>query len=235
MRTEKIVLVILCIIGVAGLSYAQDENLNEEKRFSNETSISLVNTTGNTDTLSFAGKNEMAYKFSEKWTGSWLVGAIYNETDSEKETERYFTDLRADYAISDRLYAYGLGSWFQDKFSGFDNRIGIGPGLGYKYLIGPRHFLLFEGGLNYTYEDYTDPIIDDENFLEGRLFGKYEWVFTEKTGSRNQTSENCFSSMMFRMVRSVSIMPWVVRVPMFFMVSSGDRPMIPSVKLTLTP
>jgi putative salt-induced outer membrane protein len=181
MRTEKMVLVILCIIGAAGLSDAQDENLNEEKRFSNETSISLVNTTGNTDTLSFAGKNEMAYKFSEKWTGSWLVGAIYNETDSEKETERYFTDLRADYAISDRLYAYGLGSWFQDKFSGFDNRIGIGPGLGYKYLIGPRHFLLFEGGLNYTYEDYTDPIIDDENFLEGRLFGKYEWVFTEKT------------------------------------------------------
>jgi putative salt-induced outer membrane protein len=122
MRTEKMVLVILCIIGAAGLSYAQDENLNEEKRFSNETSISLVNTTGNTDTLSFAGKNEMAYKFSEKWTGSWLVGAIYNETDSEKETERYFTDLRADYAISDRLYAYGLGSWFQDKFSGFEVR-----------------------------------------------------------------------------------------------------------------
>ena len=78
MRAEKIVSVIICIISVVGLSYAQDENLNEEKRFSNETSISLVNTTGNTDTLSFAGKNDMTYKFSEKWTGSWLVGEHQN-------------------------------------------------------------------------------------------------------------------------------------------------------------
>ena len=67
MRAEKIVSVIICIISVVGLSYAQDENLNEEKRFSNETSISLVNTTGNTDTLSFAGKNDMTYKFSALW------------------------------------------------------------------------------------------------------------------------------------------------------------------------
>ena len=36
------------------------------------------------------------------------------------------------------------------------------------------------GGLNYAHEDYTDPGEDDELFLEGRLFGKYEWAFTEK-------------------------------------------------------
>jgi len=49
------------------------------------------------------------------------------------------------------------------------------------FMIGPKHFLLGEGGLNYAYEDYTDPEEDNEQFLEGRLFGKYEWAFTEKT------------------------------------------------------
>jgi putative salt-induced outer membrane protein len=175
-----ILLLVLLLMGSVSLGHAEDQT-PEKKRFSNETSISLVNTTGNTDTLSLAGKNEMKYLFSTKWLGSWVAGAIYNEADGIKETERYYTDLRGDYFINDRWYCYGLGSWFQDKFSGFDHRVGVGPGLGYRLLIGPAHFLSFEGGLNYTYENYTDPEEDEDNFLEGRLFTKYEWMFTEKT------------------------------------------------------
>ena len=180
MRNILIFLNVLLVCSVA-LAYADNQSAEGKKRFSNETSISLVNTTGNTDTLSLAGKNEMKYLFNEKWSGSWGAGAIYNEADGKKETERYFTDLRADYSINDRWYAYGLGSWFQDKFSGFDHRFGIGPGLGYRFLIGPTHFLSFEGGVNYTYENYTDPEEGEDDFLEGRLFAKYEWVFSEKT------------------------------------------------------
>ncbi len=138
MRNILIFLNVLLVCSVA-LAYAENQSTEGKKRFSNETSISLVNTTGNTDTLSLAGKNEMKYLFNEKWSGSWFAGAIYNEADGIKETERYFTDLRADYSINDRWYAYGLGSWFQDKFSGFDHRFGIGPGLGYRFLIGPTH------------------------------------------------------------------------------------------------
>jgi len=181
MRRSIVPLVIVILVGLAGISSAADPAPDEKKRLSNETSLSLVNTTGNTETLSLAGKNELKYQFSEKWTGSWVLGALYKETDSQKEAERYFTDLRADYLFTDRWYAYGLGSWFQDKFAGFDNRIGIGPGLGYKILLGPVHFLHFEGGANYTYEDYTAEDEDSRDFMEGRLFGKYEWRFTEKT------------------------------------------------------
>jgi len=93
-----------------------------------------------------AGKNDMKYKFTDKWTGSWVAGALYNKSDGQKTAERYFTDLRADYVISERWYAYGLGSWLQDKFAGFENRYGIGPGIGCKFLIGPKHFLLGEAG-----------------------------------------------------------------------------------------
>ena len=173
--------VMICICGIVGLGYAEDQEPEKEKRFSNETSLSAVSTTGNTDSLSLAGKNDMKYKFSDRWSGSWVIGAIYNETSGVKEAERYFTDLRADFSINDRWYAYGLGSWLRDEFAGFDNRISIGPGVGYKFLIGPKHFLSGEGGLNYAYEDYTDPGENNEQFLEGRLYGIYEWAFTEKT------------------------------------------------------
>ena len=181
MRRSLVPFLIVILVGLAANSFAADPAPDEKKRLSNETSLSLVNTTGNTETLSLAGKNELEYRFSEKWTGSWVLGALYKESDSQKEAERYYTDLRGDYLISDRWYAYALGSWFQDKFSGFDNRIGIGPGLGYRIFLGPVHFLHLEGGLNYTYEDYTADDEDNRDFLEGRLFGKYEWRFTEKT------------------------------------------------------
>jgi len=160
---------------------AEETKPKEEKRFSNEANFALVNTTGNTEALTVAGKNEMKYKFTDKWSGSWVVGALYGKSDGDKNAERYFTDLRADYSINERWYAYGLGTWLRDKFAGFDHRISIGPGVGYKFLIGPKHFLLAETGLNYAYEDYTDSDENNEDFLEGRLFGKYEWAFTEKT------------------------------------------------------
>ncbi len=177
----RIVAVWMCIMGFVAIGFAQEEKKEEEKRFSDTAEFSLVNTTGNTDTLALAGNNEMTYKFTDKWTGSWVAGALYNKSDGDKTAEKYYTDLRADYSIDERWYAYGLGSWLRDKFSGFDNRIGIGPGIGYKFLIGPKHFLVGETGLNYAYEDYSDPDEDSQKFLEGRLFGKYEWAFTEKT------------------------------------------------------
>jgi len=65
MRNMSILLIVLLISSVA-LGYAEDQTTEEKKRFSNETSISLVNTTGNTDTLSLAGKKEMKYLFNEK-------------------------------------------------------------------------------------------------------------------------------------------------------------------------
>jgi putative salt-induced outer membrane protein len=182
MKIVKLAIIFFFMTAAVQICAAAEETTpKEEKRFSDELSFSLINTTGNSDTLAIAGKNEMKYKFTDKWTGSWVVGALYNESDGEKTAERYFTDLRADYAFTDRWYAYGLGTWLRDEFAGFDNRVSIGPGVGYKFLIGPKHFLLGEAGLNYAYEDYTDPEEDTEQFLEGRLFGKYEWAFTEKT------------------------------------------------------
>jgi len=182
MKTVRLSMFFLFMLAAVQISEAAEETKpKEEKRFSNEANFALVNTTGNTEALTVAGKNEMKYKFTDKWSGSWVVGALYGKSDGDKNAERYFTDLRADYSINERWYAYGLGTWFRDKFAGFDQRLSIGPGVGYKFLIGPKHFLLAETGLNYAYEDYTDSDENNADFLEGRLFGKYEWAFTEKT------------------------------------------------------
>lgn len=177
----KAVITTFCLICMSGIGFAEDPKPEQVKRFSNETIFSMVNTRGNTDTLTLAGENEMAYKFSEKWAGSWGAGVVYKEVDSTNQTERYFADLRMDASITEHWYLYLLGSWDRDEFSGFDHRLGLGPGMGCKFLNGPRHFLSGELGLNYRYENYVDSEADPEQFMEGRLFGKYKWAFTEKT------------------------------------------------------
>lgn len=181
LRAVMIAIGFLTLLGVAEIGFAEDLEPNQAKRFSNETVFSMINTRGNTDTLTLAGENEMAYKFSEKWAGSWGAGAVYKEVDSTNKIERYFADMRVDASITEHWYVYLLASWDRDEFSGFDHRLGLGPGMGCKFLNGPKHFLFGELGLNYRYEDYSGSETDPEQFMESRLFGKYKWAFTEKT------------------------------------------------------
>ena len=168
---------ILILIGIvfAGNVYAEEP---ADKRWKDEAEFLYVQTGGNTDVLTLAFKNMLEYKFSKPLKGVWNISALKSETDGDKTAERYYTDLRLDYLFTEHWYAYVLGTWLKDEFAGFDDRYSVGPGAGYKILIGPKHFLLAEAGLNYTHEDYV--VQRGESFVEGRAFGKYEYAFTKK-------------------------------------------------------
>lgn len=168
------------ILYMAGISSAED------KKWEDAAELSYVQTGGNTEVLTFSGNNALKYNFTANWIGSWDVGLLYGKTDGEVNAERYFTDLRTDYKASDTLYYYALGGWLKDRFAGIDKRLYIGPGAGYEILTGDTHFLSTEAGLNYATETDTDG--NEEDFMEGRFFGRYEYVFNPKT-KFTQTAE----------------------------------------------
>ena len=174
-NTNKLQIVVLSLM----LIFTTTASFAQEKKWEDAAELSYVQTGGNTDVLTFSVKNELKYSFSQKWIGSWKLGILYGETDGVNNAERYSTDLRTDYTASDTLYYYALGGYLKDKFSGIDKRLYLGPGAGYKILTGDRHFLSTEAGLDYAQETYTDDT--DNTFLEGRLLGKYEYVFNPKT------------------------------------------------------
>ncbi|MBW1891543.1 MAG: DUF481 domain-containing protein [Deltaproteobacteria bacterium] len=168
---------ILMALGLifSGIANAEDA---ADKKWKDEAEFLYVQTSGNTEVMTLALKNMLEYRFSKPLKGVWNIIALKGETDGEKTAEHYYTDVRLDYLFTEHLYAYALGTWLRDEFAGFDDRYSVGPGVGYKILIGPQHFLLAEAGLNYTYEDYV--VSKVEGFIEGRAFGKYEYAFTEK-------------------------------------------------------
>jgi putative salt-induced outer membrane protein YdiY len=84
-------------------SYADEETAAKEKKLKDKFEFSLVNTTGNTDVMALAAQNTLTYQFSEKWLGEWKIGALYNESDNEVNAEKYYTDLRLQYDVTERF------------------------------------------------------------------------------------------------------------------------------------
>jgi len=172
MKAARLFVALGLCIAVVSAAYA------EEKKWADEAELSFVSTGGNTELISLSGKNLLKYTFTDKLLGTWRIGALYGKDDNVKTAERYFTDLRLNYSFSDRIYFFGIGGWLQDKFTGIESRYYIGPGAGYRFYTGPKHFLDAEAGLNFVSEDYIDDT--EEDFLEGRLYGLYEYIFSKK-------------------------------------------------------
>jgi len=176
MHLIKISSVFIALVMVLAVGAVAEEPV--DKKWKDEAEFMFVQTGGNTDVRTLAFRNMLEYKFSKPLIGVWNISILDTETDDVQTAERYYSDLRLDYLFTEHWYAYVLGTRLRDEFAGFDQRYTIGPGAGYKILIGPKHFLAAEAGLAYASEDYV--VEEDEQFAEGRAYGKYEYHFTEK-------------------------------------------------------
>ena len=69
---------------------------------------------------------------------------------------RYLANYELDYKFNDRLYAYGLGGWDRDPFSGFSRRFSESGGVGYSLLTGPAMTLDLTGGPAFRQTTFVD-------------------------------------------------------------------------------
>jgi len=143
-----------------------------------EAELSYVETSGNSEVKTLSGKNLLKVKFTEAWSGSWKLAALRGETDGALTAERYMTELRTDYQFNRHVYALVAAGWQKDEFAGIESNVYVGPGVGYKFLTGPRHLLVSEVGVLYVRERHTDG--SDNDHLDGRLFGAYTFAFSDK-------------------------------------------------------
>jgi len=150
----------------------------QDKKWSDQADFSFVDTGGNTVVTSLSAKNFLKYEFSDELQAAWKLGVLYGKSGGEKNAESYFSDLHLDYLFTKHLYSFVNVGWSKDKFAGIDSRYYVGPGVGYNFLTGPKHFLSAEISLNYVNEKYTDDTYKE--YLGGRAFAEYEYAFTDK-------------------------------------------------------
>lgn len=124
--------------------------------FDKRLEISYVNTSGNTNTSSLNGKISANKKFENDAEVKLKASILKSEDNNKKSANKYDAELDYDHMLGDRLYLY-LGSYYVvDKFSDYDSRLNIGPGLGYKLIYTKEEVLDFQGGFDYAIDTYED-------------------------------------------------------------------------------
>jgi putative salt-induced outer membrane protein len=176
---------VMIILVAAIVSFsAATESYAEEKAWSEQAEVAFVDTGGNTDVTTLSAKSTLKYLFSERLSGTWKFLSLYGKSDGESSAENYSTEFRVDFLCTKKLYSFVNAGWLKDRFGGIDSRYYLDAGAGYKFLLGPKHFLLGEISPNYTIEEYTDG--GDSEYLGVRAFSQYEYVF----GGKNKFTQS---------------------------------------------
>ncbi len=161
--------------------------------------LSLVITGGNSSTTTF-GLSNLAEYYWEKSSLRFRFGGLSTdsrppedrtavqtgdggfevvEPDKQKTAENYFANLRYDYSLSDRVYAFTIGGWERNPFAGFNDRWQAALGVGWVALDKERTKLDVDVAGTWTSEN---PVLGGTNDFGGvRLAYAFEQHVTEKT------------------------------------------------------
>jgi len=166
----------LLVIGVllAGQVLAQ-ESVPEWK---GEAAIGFVMTSGNTETQSATLKSK-AVNERAKWRHSAELDALNTEDHDVTTAERYLLAGQTNYKFRPRHYIFGLVSYEDDRFSGFDWRASEVVGYGYRAIERADLTLDLEVGPGAR---QSMPDVGDRK-SEGmvRLAGNLDWKVSETT------------------------------------------------------
>jgi len=150
----------------------------KEKPWKFSTSLSYVNTTGNTRTEIFGSKNTFLYDW--KHHALELKAKGYSSRENNRTTaENYSASEKWDWKLKSSHYVFQLGSWEKDRFAGIDSRSSLGAGYGTHLIDSPKNKLKVEIGGQHTWEDPSNE--KNKKFASGRGFGEYKYIFSEKS------------------------------------------------------
>lgn len=172
---QKIILAGAALVFASSGVYAAEE----EKKSPWETSAELgyVNTSGNTNTETLVFKFDTAYEI-EKWKHQAHFEALNAKTDDVTSADRKLATAQSDFKFTPRDYFFGLVSYEDDRFSGFEYQAKLNIGYGRKVLVLERHKLDAEIGPGYrNFKVDNASSSEDEALL--RLAAKYKWLISD--------------------------------------------------------
>lgn len=138
-----------------------------------EGSLSAAYTTGNTETTDLGAGLKGARQLGD-WRLKASAGADFGENNDVESRNRWDIAAQVDRDLTDRFYLYGRASYEQDQFSGYDSRLFVGPGAGFKVLTGDTTTWTVEGGPGFR---------RDEVARNGLIAARTEEKFGARLGS----------------------------------------------------
>jgi putative salt-induced outer membrane protein len=122
-----------------------------------EAELGFTRATGNAPTSGLFGSISLKRQ-GEAWTHQLSARADVQRVNGATTTERLFAAWQPNYRFEEQAYAYGLTQYERDPFAGYESRVTLGGGLGYRPLSGKRLTLEIEGGPAFRRVEGTDGI-----------------------------------------------------------------------------
>ena len=142
--------------------------------------LSYMNASGNSETDTFAMKSDFLKKLDDikslkgKATGIYVTDVVGNET-----ANKFYVEGEYNHKVSDNFFGFLKTNYTVDKFSGFDYRLNIGPGIGYQVPISNKaHNLGFSLGIAYS-QDKANDKNTSEDYSSGSVDIKYIWTISD--------------------------------------------------------
>ncbi|MES2289727.1 MAG: DUF481 domain-containing protein [Pseudomonadota bacterium] len=145
-------------------------------------------TTGKTESVG----GSVLFKVSREegpWKHSLAGRADYQETGGILSREFFQLAYKADWRVSDAMYAYGLSSYERDRLAGFYGRVSTGAGLGVKLANTEEFRVNLEGGPAVRHSYFTD--LHQETALSARGALGIDWRITP--GLRAQQNASVYT------------------------------------------
>jgi putative salt-induced outer membrane protein len=174
----KISLLSLLLLTLATTAAAQTPAPAPEPppRWERKAEVSLVATTGNTDTQTVGLGGSLIWR-PDPWLTEARVAFVRSEAD-DVETARSFTAvLRQSRILTPRVDVFGRVGFLSDEFAGVDARTTVDGGVGYKLLLGPVHALRVDGGVGYSHESRITS--EDLSFALVSAGAAYKWQISK--------------------------------------------------------
>jgi putative salt-induced outer membrane protein YdiY len=190
MKTLTLGILTATLLLAAGPARADEP----ERPWTDTAEFSLVSTTGNTETESFAFANKFVYTWPQ---ASFTLDAsalrvnttfpgdpvnrngkvTFPDRESKTTAAAYNLDGKYRRTIREGFHWYAGAAWDRNRPLGIDDRTTISAGVGYLLFKDDRHSLLGEVGADYTDESRVGG--DDDSFAGARAYLGYERTLSE--------------------------------------------------------
>ena len=163
------------LAGDVAVAQQPSEDL-DDGAWSGTAEVSLVATSGNSDTRTFGLGGGVNYD-PDGWRWLGRVSYVETEADDQLRARSQSALVEMSRPFSGRLEVYGRGGYLRDLFAGIERRLSTEGGLAHNAITAEPQSLQLLAGFGFTREQRV--VGDDLSLGTANVTGRYRWAIAE--------------------------------------------------------
>lgn len=162
-------------VALLGSTNVTAEDVVDKSLWKASAELGYVSTSGNTDTETLNAKAK-ATTDREDWRHTFEINALSSSDTDVKTAEKYLLMGQSDYKLDDANFLFGVVTYENDKFSGYEYRVTEAIGYGRRVIDDDDLILDLEIGPGARQSKLDSGETDSEGVIRGAA--KLDWAIS---------------------------------------------------------